>query len=273
VISVVGGNGLLGTALVPLLHERGETVRVACRGGRVSGELAPAVAEVVRADVRDPATLGPVVDGADVVVSAVHGVAPGDRRSSPRTVDVTGNAHLVDAAARAGADVVLLSVVGAGPGGSELQRAKWAAEQHLRASAARWTVVRASAYRERWEQVLRDSAGRSGRPVVLGKGTNPVNFVSVAEVAHVVADACLDPLARGRVLEVRGQQDLTLTDLARGLSAPGVSPRHVPRPLLRVVGRLAGPVRPDVARLARLAVWMDTADLRGGAGTRIRPAS
>ncbi len=65
-------------------------------------------------DVRDPATLDAAVDGAEVVVSAVHGFA-GPGRVTPASVDRAGNAHLVDAARRAGADVVLLSVVGASP--------------------------------------------------------------------------------------------------------------------------------------------------------------
>ena len=266
-ITVVGGTGLLGSALIPLLHERGATVRVASRRASLAPELRQMVTDVVAADVREPATLGAAVTGSDVVVSAVHGVAPGDRHSSPATVDVAGNAHLVDAAASAGADVVLLSIVGAAPDGGELQRAKWAAEQYLRGSGVPWTIVRATAYLEQWEQMLR---GSGERPTVFGRGANPVNLVPVAAVARVVADACVDPGDRGHVLEVRGERDLTLTELAASVCPPGVRPRHVPRPVLHAMGQLARPVRPDLARLARMGAWMDTADLRGAADAGVR---
>lgn len=261
-IAVVGGSGRLGTALVPLLRGAGHEVRVA--GRTVAAAEEPGL-EVVRADVGDPATLAAVVEGTAVVVSAVHGVAPGDRHASPARTDVAGNANLVDAALAAGADVVLVSMIGAGPVGGELQRAKWAAEEHLRASGARWTVVRAAAFREQWEEVLTASAQRGGRPVVPGRGRNLVNMVAVADVAAAVADACLDPSLRGRVLDVRGPQDLSLDDLAATL-LPGTAPRHVPRAVLRVVGQAARPFRPDLARMARMALWMDTADLSAARG-------
>ena len=52
---------------------------------------------------------------------------------SPATIDRDGNASLVDAAATAGAEVVLMSVVGAAADSPmELCRMKYAAEAHLR---------------------------------------------------------------------------------------------------------------------------------------------
>ena len=48
-------------------------MRVASRSGVVPPALAGLVDDVVRADVRDPSTLDPVVRGSAVVVSAVHG--------------------------------------------------------------------------------------------------------------------------------------------------------------------------------------------------------
>ena len=261
-ITVVGGTGRLGTALVPLLRSAGEPVRIASRRGVVPPALVDLVDDVVLADVRDPAALESVVRGSDVVVSAVHGLGSRERGITPRSVDHHGNAHLVDAAARAGADVVLVSVVGASPGGNELERAKWAAEVHLRGSGTRWTIVRATAYAELWSEIIAESATRDGRAVVLGRGENPFNVVPVATVARAVADACLDRGSRGQVIEVWGSQDVRFADLARAACAPGSRPRRVPRTVLRIVGQVARPVRPDVARMARMALWLDTADLR-----------
>jgi uncharacterized protein YbjT (DUF2867 family) len=260
-ICVVGGTGRLGQALIPLLRDAGAEVRVVSRHGAVPATLKGYVADVVRADVRDPSTLPAAVADAELVVSAVHGLGAPERGVSPETIDHRGNIALIDAAATEGAGVVLLSMRGASPSGVELQRAKWRAEEHLRSRGIPWTVVRAPAYLELWQDVLLRSAQRSGRPTVLGRGTNPIPMVGVAEVARVVATACLDPMSRGTTIEVPAAQELTLDQVAATVSEPGTRPRHVPRPLVRALGQLLRPVNPGVARLARMAVWMDTAPL------------
>lgn len=140
-IAVAGGTGRLGTQLVTRLGDRGLDVRVLTRDARAR-YISDLATEIVTCDVRDRASMEPAVRGATTVVSAVHGFA-GPGRVSPASVDRDGNANLVDAAAAAGADVVLMSVVGASPDHPmELFSAKYAAEQHLRASGARWTIVR-----------------------------------------------------------------------------------------------------------------------------------
>ena len=148
---------------------------------------------------------------------------------------------------------MLVSVVGASPGGSELERAKWAAEVHLRGSGARWTIVRATAYEELWTEIIAGSAARDGRAVVLGRGENPVNVVPVATVARAVADACLDPAPAARSSRCAGPGTSASPTSPRPQCAPGSRPRRVPRTVLRIVGQVARPVRPDVARLARMA--------------------
>jgi len=99
---------------------------------------------------------------------------------------------------------------------------------------------------------------------VFGRGDNPVNFVSVPDVADVLVHATLDPALRGQTIEVGGPANLTLNELARLVqeSAGGRGPlRHVPRPALRAMGTIARPFNPALARLARAAVAMDTCDL------------
>lgn len=248
-ILVAGGTGRLGTVLVRDLVGRGERVRVLTRQpGRAAHLLAPGL-EVVAGDVCAPRTLVPAAEGVDVVVSALHGFA-GPGRVSPGRVDRDGNRHLVRAAAAAGADVVLLSVVDAAADAPmSLSRAKHTAEQYLRASSVPWTVVRCTAFLETWADVL---AG----PVVPGRGANPITFVAVADVAATVRDAVLDATLRGRVIEVCGPDDLTLDDLAgavRRRRPRGPEPRHVPL----IVLRLAAPF----SRRAAAAVVMDTADM------------
>jgi NADH dehydrogenase len=268
-ITVAGGTGRLGTLVVGRLRDAGLPVRALTRDASRAAHLGPLDVEVRVADVRHPDTLPGAVAGSQVVVSAMHGFV-GPRGISPRTVDDLGNRALFDAAAEAGADVVMVSVVGAAPRSPfELFEAKYAAEQHLRGVGVPWTIVRSSAFLETWVEVLRETATRSGRPVVFGRGDNPVNFVPVADVADAVASAVLEPEQRGRVVEVVGPEDLTLTELAtRVATADGRSlpPRHVPPAVLRVTAATVGRLSPQLGRQVRAALAMDGADLRGPAG-------
>jgi NADH dehydrogenase len=256
VIVVAGGTGRLGTALVSRLVERGEPVRVLTRDRSRAGHLPPV--EVAVGDVRNPSDVGAAVHGASAVVSAVHGFA--GRGVSPASVDRDGNARLIDAAAGVGAHVVLMSVLGAAPDHPiGLFRMKAAAEDRLRSSGTPWTIVRAGPFRELYADLMRRTAGRSGRPLVFGRGDNPVPFVAVADVAAAVDQALHDPACRGAVIELPGRA-MTFNQLAAQLAAelgPGAQrPRHVPRPVLRILGT-AGATQPG--RMAAAALLMDTA--------------
>ncbi|MGH2867248.1 MAG: SDR family oxidoreductase [Solirubrobacteraceae bacterium] len=247
-IAVAGGTGRLGTRLVRRLTDRGLPVRVLTRDPSRAQHLAGA-AEIVTCDVRDRASLPAALHSVATVVSAVHGFA-GPGRVSPKSVDQQGNANLIDAAAEIGADVVLMSVVGASAEHSmELFRAKHAAEEHLRASGVGWTIVRATAFVELWAEIMT-------KPIVFGRGENPINFVSVDDVAAVLERAVMDAELRGRVIEVGGPQNLTFNELAGLLGDVRGRPakvRHVPRRLLRAIA--------PFARQPRAALAMDTIDM------------
>ncbi len=248
-ILVAGGSGRLGTLVVKRLAARGLDVRVLTRDPSRTRHLGDAAIDIVEGDVRNRASLERAVEGVSVVVSAVHGFA-GPGRVTPASVDRDGNANLVDAAARTGADVVLLSVVGAAEDHPmELFRAKHDAEVHLRASSVQWTIVRATAFVELWADIMR-------KPIVFGRGTNPINFVSVHDVAGAVVQAVVDPSLRGQVLEIGGPQNMTFNELAALLAEVRGRParvRHVPRSLLRAVA--------PFSRQASAAVAMDTIDM------------
>ena len=263
-ILVAGGSGRLGTVVVRRLAARGLSVRVMTRDRARTRHLADRRIEVVGGDVRDRATVFAAIHGVDVVVSAVHGFA-GPGKVSPASVDRDGNFNLIDGATAAGAAVVLTSVVGASPGNPmELHRMKYEAEEHLRASPVPWTVVRATSFMELWIELLQQTAGRSGRPLVFVRGNNPINFVSVADVAALIERVVMDASARGLTFEIGGPENLTFNQLATTVQqAAGRQqpPRHVPRLMLRAMAYLSGYVRPEVARQGRAALAMDTLNL------------
>lgn len=269
-ILLAGGTGRLGTILATRLAGRGLAVRVLTRVPARADHLAALGIEVATGDVRDRASLAPAVRGADVVVSAVHGFT-GPCGVSPATIDYQGNVNLIDAARTAGAQLVLMSVVGAAADNPmELFRMKHAAERHLLAGGDRWTIVRATAFLELWIDVLGKTAARSGRPVVLGRGDNPINFVSVTDVAVLAEHVVTDPAARGRILEIGGPENLTFNQLAAAIqqaAGRNTMPRHVSPFALNLMARSAGYLRPELGRQARAALVMDRADLSFGPST------
>jgi NADH dehydrogenase len=261
-ILVAGGTGRLGSLVVAGLVAKGKRVRVLTRDADRAAHLADPLVEVVVGDVREPSSLPPAFLGVDTVVSAVQGfVGPG--RVTPQSVDRDGNAHLVAAAQAAGADMVLVSVVGAAADHPmELFRMKAAAEQHLRDSPVAWTIVHSTGFLELYLDLMRRTAGRSKRPVVFGRGQNPINFASVADVADAVIRASVDPTLRGQVIEVVGQ-DLTLNQVAelvqQELGSTGKKSRHVPRAILHVLAATGIVANSAPARQARAGLVMDTA--------------
>ena len=263
-IVVAGGTGTLGTRLVPLLVRHGLQVRVLTRDPARARALAEQGAEVARGDVRDRGSVAKALDGASTVVSAVHGFA-GPGGVSPASVDRAGNACLIGAAARCGADFVLVSVVGASPGHpTGLFRAKHAAEQELRASGVPWTVVRATAFMETWATIMDRMQQSSGKIMVFGRGNNPVNFVSAADVAALVSHAVTNSALRGQVLELGGPDNLTFVQFAaifQEVAGSHASVRHVPRQALRAIGWLTAGIKPALARQVRAALAMDTLDM------------
>jgi len=234
---VAGGTGRLGSRVVDLLETRGATVHALSR--HADGDLR---------DIADHA-----LAGVSVAVSCVTGFP----RQAPERVDRDGNIALIDAAARAGAAVVLVSVLGAAPHSPmQLFRMKYAAEEHLRRSGVRWTIIRPDAFEETWVGILEQTAGRRCRPVVFGRGDNPFAWTPVDIVAAEVVRAVLDPELRGRTIDVTGPDPRTLEQLARGVMlAHGWQgePRHVPRSALHLMALLPG----QPGRMAKASLAMD----------------
>ena len=263
-ILVAGGTGRLGTLLVNRLVNRNLPVRVLTRQPARAEHLAGDLVTVVSGDVRDRESLGPATAGVDVVVSAVHGFTD-PHSSALAAVDRDGNANLIDAAKGAGADFVLMSTVGAaGDSPMELFRMKHAAEQHAARSGVPTTIVRATAFLELWVDLLHHTAARSGRPLVFGRGQNPINFVAVADVAAAVDQAVIDPTTRGKTLEIGGPDNLTFDQLAQAVQSAAAStaaPRHIPPVMLHLMANSVGRVKPELGRQARAALAMDRGDL------------
>jgi uncharacterized protein YbjT (DUF2867 family) len=260
-ILVVGGTGTLGREIVSRLLAAGREVRVLTRD---AAHVADPDVEVAIGDVRDASTLAAAAKGASAVISAAHGFL-GGRGAGPEEVDRQGNLKLVRAAAQAGVEhFVLLSVLDARPDHPlSLHRAKYAAERSVHASSLSWTVLRPSSYVETWTGIVGAKVASGGPALVFGRAANPINFVSVQDVAALVERALSDPALRSQTIDVPGPDNLTMEQLARHLGASKI--RHVPRNALRIASRILRPWAPAPARQARAALVMDTTDMTADA--------
>ena len=76
-IAVAGATGYIGGLLCKRLREQNREVRALARHPERAEELKEAGCEVVRADVLEPETLGPALEGAEVAYYLVHSMGRG----------------------------------------------------------------------------------------------------------------------------------------------------------------------------------------------------
>jgi uncharacterized protein YbjT (DUF2867 family) len=195
-ILVAGATGNVGGELVRVLAEAGQPVRALSRDGRPSA-VAPG-AEVMTADLNDPASLRPALEGASGVFLL------------PGYADMAG---IMAEAKRAGVSrVVLLSGMSAGSGDMSNAITAYMAtsERAARGSELAWTILRPAAFMSntfQWIPQLRaGDAVRAPFAQVRAAVTDP------ADIAAVAALALTAPGHEGRVYELSGPQALTPAD-------------------------------------------------------------
>jgi len=146
----------------------------------------------------------------------------------------------------------------------ELFRMKYMAEQKLKASGLAWTIIRPTAYMETWASLIGEPLLETGRTRIFGRGTNPINFVSVYDVARFVELAVIDPAMRGEVVEVGGAENLSVRQVAQTFeTVTGKTGRenHIPLPMMRLMAVLMRPANPTLARQIQAGVVMDTQEM------------
>jgi NADH dehydrogenase len=136
-----------------------------------------------------------------------------------------------------------------------------------------WTIVRGAAFAQVWLGLVAETAGASGRPIVFGRGDNPIPWVDIHEVAQLVVGAVEDRSLRGETLDICGPEALTLMQLAQAyMDHNGVAghPRRIPRPMLHVMAGTVGRFKPQLGRQARAALAMDVLPPAEDSATRAR---
>ncbi len=265
-ILIVGASGRLGSVVVQQLLTEGKSIRVMTRNPLSLAHLKQQGVEIVSGNLQDPISLANACQGVEQVLAAAHAL-DGKGDNNPRTVDDMGNRHLIDAAKAAGVKhFIFISVQGASSDSPlEFFRIKYRTEEYLRASGLGFTILRPSAYMELWAQLIGQPIREQGKTTIFGRGNNPINFVSVEDVARYVSIALDDPRASNMVIEVGGPENLTMNQVAaifERASGRQAKKRHIPLLMMRVMSILMQPINPVMSRLIRNGIYIDTANLR-----------
>ncbi len=217
-VCVFGGTGFLGRRLVRRLAGEGATVRVAVRSAeRAQSVLDPDRVQVLRADVRDPASVAAAVAGADTVVNAVSAYVK-KAGVSFESVHVQGARTLAQEAAAAGvARLVLVSGIGADPeSASPYIRARGRGELAARQAFPGATVVRPGAMFGPGDALfgaLADIVRLSPVVPLIGGGRTRVQPVYVEDVAEAIARVLAERGSAGQTYELAGPGAYTLREL------------------------------------------------------------
>jgi uncharacterized protein YbjT (DUF2867 family) len=180
-------------------------------------QLVAAGAELVEADLKAPESIAAFVSGAGTIVSTASSTLAQQEGDSIETVDLAGQLALVDAAERAGVEQFIFVSFHPIEGDFPLQHAKRAVESRLKQTRMRWTIVQSTFFQEVWLSPALgfDVAGKSAR--ILGPGTNPIQWVSVGDVARFVVGCIDNPRAERKVVELGGREAMGQLDVVEAI--------------------------------------------------------
>jgi nucleoside-diphosphate-sugar epimerase len=201
VVAIAGAHGKIALRLIRLLIDNGEDVVGLVRNPDHGAEVSQAGAKAIVCDLESASVdeIKGAIDGAEAAVFAA-GAGPGSGAERKLSMDRDGAVKLVQAATAAGVPrFVIVSSVGAEnpPEGDDdfsvYVRAKAEADEAVRASDRRWTIVRPGR--------LTDDAG-SGHVRIDTEAFR--GEVTRDDVAAVIARVLADPRFSGHVLYVNG---------------------------------------------------------------------
>jgi uncharacterized protein YbjT (DUF2867 family) len=211
IITVFGGTGFLGRAIVQQLAESGMTIRIAARHPH-----APATAGtggkigLQTADIRDEDSVAKAVKGATGVVNAVGLYVEKGKTTTFDTIHVEGAERVARWAREAGIQRLLhISGIGVDASSpSKYVRARARGEQRIHSVFPDAVVLRPSVLFGLNDAFLGSLEAVTRLPLIplFGKGTTRLQPVYVKDVASAVYRVLEIPETVGRIFELGGAQ-------------------------------------------------------------------
>jgi len=264
-ILITGGNGLLGRHLIPVLQERGDTIRVLALPGENTSWLDERGVAVFRGDVRVPGSLTAPVDNAESVLNLAGMMGQWLPMQDYRDVNVTGTENVCKAALAAGVRRIVhissWTVYGMDlgrPAREDFLLSPFQEPYAVSKAEGDLAVQRMIAEDDLPAVILRPGTffgpgdqlhfGRmadrvlAGKGVIVGRGDNALPFAYVTDIVAGIVAALDCEHAVGQAYNITNDEPLTqqefLAAIAEelGVGAPSL---HVPYHALYYAGALA----------------------------------
>jgi nucleoside-diphosphate-sugar epimerase len=257
---VTGATGFVGSHLAEGLLERGYDVTTLARSAGKAETLANQGVRVVRGDLHDTAALERAVEGQDIVYH-VAGVVAARDEAEFLWGNRDGTRNVLAAAERGGKPrfVLVSSLAAPGPSargapltGHEVPhpvtaygRSKLAAEQAVRGSSLRWSIVRPPiVYGPRDREILKVfRLARLRIAPVFGDGTQELSAIHAADLATALIAAGESAATAGGAYTACHPEVFTSAQFGRAVGAAmgrPVTTIHIPAPVGRALLRLSG---------------------------------
>jgi dihydroflavonol-4-reductase len=255
---VTGANGFLGSALCKRLCAEGHGVRALVRGGSDGRALDGLALTRAEGDVTQPGTLGPALEGVEVVFH-LAGLRRSPARADFYSVNTEGTRHVCEAMVKSATARRLvfcgsLSALGPSrPGHPHDESAPFAPTEWY-GESKRDAETLAHAFGDRLEVTTIRPARivgpgdhenlaffklvARGLRLELGGGPRPLHLVDVEDVVSQLLVQATHPAAVGEAFFCAGREEVSLEWLEdRVAEALGVTPRtvHVPAGVLRAL--------------------------------------
>jgi NADH dehydrogenase len=206
----------MGGMIARQLLEQGKEVRVLVRPQSNYQPLVDAGAQPVFADLKDRASLDEAVRGVDTLITTANSAQRGGD-DTVESVDLQGNANLVDAAKDAGVrHFVFVSALGSTADSPvPFMRAKAATEQRLRESGMTHTILAPNMLMEVWVPMIVGGPAVAGQPVTLvGEARHRHSFASMGDVVQYAVRSVNNPAAENRMIVITGPEAVSWRDIA-----------------------------------------------------------
>jgi NADH dehydrogenase len=236
-VLVAGGTGLIGTAAVDALLERGHRVRLLSRHAQEDARRwkSEAGVEPFAADVRDAKALRGSADGCDAVLVSIGIVKESPPDLTFETMNVDSTEQLVRETERAGVErFVFVSSLGAERGKSPYHRSKLEAERLVRAFRGNWTIARTGNVFGPGDEVLSmllQLVRTLPAVPTIGFGDQPFQPVWHVDLGKALAVLVERDDLGGQTLELAGGEEITVNALLdRFGEITGRHPARIPVP-------------------------------------------
>jgi len=219
-VTVFGGSGFLGRAVVRALAKRDYRLRVAVRRPELAGHLQPLgkVGQIhaVQANLRYPTSVEAAMRDAHVAINLVGILTEGGAQTFD-AVQGKGAEVVAKAAAAVGAQMVHVSAIGADDGSSSrYARAKAAGEKAVLAALPSATIMRPSLVfgpEDQFTNRFAALAQMSPALPLIGGGLTRMQPVYVGDVATAIANAVDGKARPGATYELGGPEVLTMREI------------------------------------------------------------